>query len=65
MQRMRRNRKITTALVETRIRFDRDGGFRALVSQQIDGRPVDNWPKDERPADKKPVELRTSFTVGE
>lgn len=37
---MRRNRKITTALVETRIRFDRDGGFRALVSQQFDGRPL-------------------------
>jgi hypothetical protein len=37
---MRRNRKITTALVETRIRCDRDGGFRALVSQQFDGRPL-------------------------
>jgi len=40
MQRVRRNRTITTALVQTRIRFDRDGGFRALVSQQFDGRPL-------------------------
>jgi len=40
MQHMRRNRKITTALVETRIRCDRDGGFRALVSQQFEGRPL-------------------------
>ena len=37
---MRRNRKITTELVETRIRCDRDGGFRALVSQQFDGRAL-------------------------
>lgn len=37
---MRRNRTITTALVQTRIRCDRDGGFRALVSQQFDGRAL-------------------------
>ncbi len=37
---MRRNRTITTALVQTRIRSDRDGGFRALVSQQFDGRAL-------------------------
>ena len=37
---MRRNRTITTALVQTRIRRDRDGGFRALVSQQFDGRTL-------------------------
>lgn len=37
---MRRNRTITTALVQTRIRGDRDGGFRALVSQQFDGRAL-------------------------
>jgi len=35
---MRRNRTIRTALVQTRIRHERDGGFRALVSQQFDGR---------------------------
>jgi hypothetical protein len=40
MQRMRHNRTITTALVQTRIRCDRDGGFRALVSQQFDGRAL-------------------------
>jgi len=40
MRRMRRNRTITTALVQTRIRSDRDGGFRALVSQQFDGRAL-------------------------
>jgi hypothetical protein len=40
MRRMRRNRKITTALVETRICCDRDGGFRALTRQQFDGRPL-------------------------
>lgn len=37
---MRRNRTIKTALVQTRIRSDRDGGFRALVSQQFDGRAL-------------------------
>lgn len=37
---MRGNRTITTALVQTRIRCDRDGGFRALVSQQFDGRAL-------------------------
>lgn len=42
---MPRNRTIRTALVETRIRFEPDGGFRALVKQRFDGQP---WQRELR-----------------